>query len=110
MSGNIVDVNSDNWDAEVAQSELPVLLDFWAPWCGPCKALMPTLEWLAGNYAGRVKFAKINCDDNKPLVERFGVRGIPHLQVMRGGELVSVLAPAALTRTRLAMEIDGLLA
>lgn len=109
MSDLIVEVNEANWDTEVVQSELPVLLDFWAPWCGPCKALEPTLEGLAQHYAGRVKFGKVNSDDNKALAERFGVRSIPHLQLMRGDERVGVLSPTARTRTRLAMEVDGLL-
>lgn len=110
MSDLIVEINEANWDAEVVQSTLPVLLDFWAPWCGPCVALEPTLEGLAQHYAGRVKFGKVNSDDNRALVARFGVRGIPHLQLMRGDERVAVLSPTARTRTRLAMEMDGLLA
>ena len=108
MSANIVDVNSDNWDAEVAQSTLPVLVDFWAPWCGPCLALTPTIEAVAAEYAGQIKVVKVNCDDNKPISERFGVRGIPHLVLLKGGEPADVVAGR--TRTRIADEVETHLA
>ena len=104
MSGNIVDVNSDNWDAEVAQSTLPVLVDFWAPWCGPCLALTPTIEAVAAEYAGQIKVVKVNCDDNKPISERFDVRGIPHLVLLKGGEPADVVAGR--TRTRIVAEVE----
>ena len=108
MSAHIVDVNESNWDSEVVQSTVPVLIDFWAPWCGPCKMLEPTVEALAQEYAGQVKVAKVNCDDNKALAQRFGVRGIPHLVLVRGGEQAAVVVSR--TRTRIADEIEGHLA
>jgi thioredoxin 1 len=108
MSDLFVEINESNWDAEVVQSETPVLLDFWAPWCMPCKALEPTLVGLAELYAGRVKFGKVNVDQNPSVRGRFGVRGIPHLQLMRGDVRVGVLS--ARTRTRLMVELDALLA
>jgi thioredoxin 1 len=108
MSANVVDVNSENWDAEVVQSALPVLVDFWAPWCGPCIALTPTIEALAAEYAGQVKVVKLNCDDNKPIAERFGVRGIPHLVLLKAGETTAVVAGR--TRTRIAAEVETHLA
>lgn len=104
MSANIVDVNSANWDREVVQSALPVLVDFWAPWCNPCKALMPTLEALAAEYAGLVKVVKVNCDDDKEISGRFGVRSIPHLVLLKGGATAAVVAGR--TRTRLFAEVD----
>ena len=110
MSDLIVEISESNWNTEVVQSTLPVLLDFWAPWCGPCKALEPAVEGLARHYAGRIKFGKVNVDESRPLAERFGVRGIPHLQLMRGEERVAVLSLTDRSRTRLMVQIDGLLA
>ena len=108
MSANVVDVNSENWDAEVVQSALPVLVDFWAPWCGPCIALTPTIEALAAEYAGQLKVVKVNCDDNKAISDRFGVRGIPHLVLLKSGETAAVVAGR--TRTRIAAEVETHLA
>ncbi|MFO1393977.1 MAG: thioredoxin domain-containing protein [Steroidobacteraceae bacterium] len=108
MSANVVDVNSENWDTEVVQSTLPVLVDFWAPWCGPCIALTPTIEALAAEYAGQLKVVKVNCDDNKAISDRFGVRGIPHLVLLTGGETTAVVAGR--TRTRIAAEVETHLA
>ena len=104
MSANIVDVNSETWDAEVVQSELPVLVDFWAPWCGPCLALTPAIEAVAAEYAGQLKVLKVNCDDNKEISERFGVRGIPHLVLLKAGATTAVVAGR--TRTRIAAEVE----
>lgn len=104
---NIISVNQDSFEQEVVQSDLPVLVDFWAPSCGPCMALMPAVESLAKMYAGRLKIVKVNTDDNKELMERFNVRSIPQLFLMKGGE-----KPAAIhgrTRTRLDMELEALI-
>ena len=108
MSANVVDVNSENWDAEVERSALPVLVDFWAPWCGPCVALTPVIEALAAEYAGQLKVVKVNCDDNKAIHDRFGVRGIPHLVLLKAGKATAVVAGR--TRTRLAAEVETHLA
>ena len=108
MSANVVDVNSENWDAEVVQSALPVLVDFWAPWCGPCLALTPAVEAFAAEYDGQVKVVKVNVDENKPIAERFGVRGIPHLVLLKGGATTAVVAGR--TRTRIAAEVETHLA
>ena len=108
MSVKLLDVNTGNWDAEVVQSAVPVLVDFWAPWCGPCASLMPAVEALAAAYAGQVKVVKVNCDENKELVTRFGVRGIPHLVLLKGGETAAVVAGR--TRTRIADELEAHLA
>jgi thioredoxin 1 len=104
MSEHITDVTEANFEAEVLQSDILTLVDFWAPWCAPCVGLMPTIEAIASMYAGRVKVVKINADDAKPLADRYGVRGIPHLVLIKGGEQVAVLR--AFTRTRLSMELD----
>ena len=108
MVAHVFDVTESNWDSEVAASELPVLLDFWAPWCSSCIALEPAVEALAREYAGQVRVARVNVDDNKALAERFGVRGIPRLMLVRGGERAADLLGR--TRTRIADELDDHLA
>ncbi len=88
MSENVLHFTSGDWSSEVEQSSLPVLVDFWAPWCAPCRAIGPTIEALAAEFAGRVKVGKVNVDEQPELAERFGVSSIPTLVVMRGGRVV----------------------
>jgi thioredoxin 1 len=107
MSEHITPVTEANFEIDVLKSELPVLVDFWAPWCGPCLGLMPTIEAIAPMYAGQLKVVKINCDDAQALVHRYGVRGIPHLILIKGGEQTAVLSGR--TKTRLSIELDKLL-
>ncbi len=73
------------------KSDVPVLVDFWAPWCGPCKMLTPIVEALAVDYAGKAKVVKVNVDDNQQLAQQFGIRGIPTTMVFKGGEVTSTL-------------------
>jgi thioredoxin len=87
MADNIAHVSDDDFDNEVLQSPLPVLIDFWAPWCGPCKAIAPIVEQLAGEYAGKLKIVKLNVDDNPRTPARYGVRGIPNLILFKGGQV-----------------------
>src|SRR5437667_6225916 len=75
-----------NWEQEVVKSEQPVLVDFWAPWCGPCRALAPTVDRIATQYAGRVKVGKLNIDDNEDIAIKYGITSIPRLLVFKGGE------------------------
>lgn len=105
MSSDLIThATADNFDAAVAQSPLPVLIDFWAPWCGPCIALNPTLDAVAELYADRLKVVKVNVDDHKALGDRFGVRGIPALFVLKQGQVVASIH--AQTRTRICAELD----
>ena len=84
-----VNVNKDNFEAEVINSELPVLVDFWAPWCRPCKMLGPVVEQLAGEYEGKVKVCKCNVNDNTDLAIEYGVSSIPAVKIFKGGQIVS---------------------
>ena len=82
------DVSDNEWDAEVLSSDTPVLVDFWAPWCGPCKMVAPVVDELAEEYDGKVKFVKLNTDDNIETASKYGIRSIPTLMVFKGGEAV----------------------
>ncbi|MCZ4261331.1 MAG: thioredoxin [Limimaricola soesokkakensis] len=90
-----VAVNDANFDAEVRQSDVPVVVDFWAEWCGPCKTIGPALEELSDEYQGRVKIVKVNVDENPNSPAQLGVRGIPALFLFKDGEIVSNRAGAA---------------
>jgi thioredoxin 1 len=88
-------VNNSNFEAEVVQSDIPVVVDFWAEWCGPCKRIGPALEELSVEFAGRVKVAKLNVDENPELAARFGVRSIPMLALFREGAVADIRVGAA---------------
>ena len=85
MSGNIVHTTDATFESDVLKSATPVLLDFWAEWCGPCKAIAPILDDIAKDYEGRVKVAKLNIDDNRHTPVKYGVRGIPTLILFKNG-------------------------
>jgi thioredoxin 1 len=102
MSSNLIKHISDaSFEADVLQSSVPVLVDFWADWCGPCKAIAPILDELAGEYQGKIQIAKMNVDENQAIPAQFGIRGIPTLMLFKGGQLaatkVGALAKAQLS-------------
>ena len=81
-------VSDNEWDVEVLSSETPVLVDFWAPWCGPCRMVAPVVDELSEEYDGKVKFVKLNTDDNIETASKYGIRSIPTIMVFKGGEVV----------------------
>jgi thioredoxin 1 len=83
--GKITEVGDSNFETEVIQSGVPVLVDFWAPWCGPCKSIAPMVEEIAGEYEGKLKVTKLNVDDHPATAARYQVRGIPNLLIIKGG-------------------------
>jgi len=105
----LVEISDGTFDKEVLQSPLPVLIDFWAPWCGPCRAIGPVVEDLAKSYEGKLKVVKMSVDENPATPGRYGVRGIPNLILFRGGEVKEQIV-GAVPRAHLVKAIDQVLA
>jgi thioredoxin 1 len=105
-SDAIQHVTDDNFGAEVLQSEVPVLVDYWAEWCGPCKSIAPVLEAVAKEYDGRLKIAKINVDENQSTPAKFGIRGIPTLMLFKNGN-VEATKVGALSKSQLTAFLDS---
>ncbi len=106
VSDNIVYVTDASFDQEVLSAEGPVLVDFWADWCGPCKMIAPILDEIAGEYAGKVRVAKLNIDENPGTPPKYGVRGIPTLMLFKGGN-VEATKVGAVSKSQLTAFLDS---
>lgn len=94
MSENVRDVSDSDFQAQVLSATVPTLVDFWAPWCGPCKSIAPVLEELAKEFAGKLQILKLNVDDNPRTPSQYNVRGIPNLIIFKNGEVVDQIVGA----------------
>ena len=109
MAGNVVELNDENFDTKLAEADGPVLIDFWAPWCGPCRQLTPTIEALADDYQGKATVAKVNTDEARQLAGKFGISSIPALFIMKDGEIVDRMV-GAVPKDKLSAALDKQLA
>ena len=105
-SENVQEFTDDNFEQEVLHSNTPVLVDYWAEWCGPCKMIAPALDQIASEYQGRLKVAKLNIDENQSTPPKYGIRGIPTLMLFKNGN-VEATKVGALSKTQLAAFIDS---
>ena len=106
MSDNIHHVTDSSWDADVLEADGPVLVDYWAEWCGPCKMIAPSLEEIAGEYSEKLKVCKIDIDSNEGTPPKYGIRGIPTLMLFRDGQ-VEATKVGALSKSQLAAFLDS---
>ena len=94
MAGNVIEISDNQFDEEVLKASVPVLVDFWAPWCGPCKSIAPVLEEISKDFSGKLKIVKINVDENPRSPTTYNVRGIPNLVFFKGGKVVEQIIGA----------------
>ncbi len=106
---NTVEFTDGNFEEEVLKSEHPVLVDFWAEWCGPCRMIGPVVEEMAGEYAGKAKIGKVNVDNNPEVSVKYGIRSIPALLIFKNGEVVDQII-GAVPKTHLTKQLDAQLA
>lgn len=108
MSSNIVQVTDDSFESDVLNSGQPVLVDYWAEWCGPCKMVSPILEEISTEFTGRLKVAKLNIDENPDTPPRYGIRGIPTLMIFKDGEVLTTKV-GAMSKAQMTAFIEGAL-
>ncbi|KJS31739.1 MAG: thioredoxin [Desulfatitalea sp. BRH_c12] len=108
MAKGILDVGDNSFDSEILQAETPAVVDFWAPWCGPCKAIGPIVEDLAGTYGDQVKFAKCNVDDNPVTPGKYGIKAIPTLIFFKDGKVVNQIT-GMVAKSKLEDTLKGIL-
>lgn len=108
MADNVLEIGDTDFEAEVVKSDKPVIVDFWAPWCGPCKAIGPLIEDLAGTFSDRVKFTKCNVDDNPITPGKFGIKAIPTLIFFNNGDVVEQIT-GIVAKSRIEEVLNGML-
>lgn len=106
MSQGILNVSDASFEADVLKADAPVLVDYWAEWCGPCKMIAPVLEEIAHEYAGKIRVAKLNIDENTQTPRKYGIRGIPTLMLFKNGQ-VEATKVGAVSKSQLAAFLDG---
>jgi len=109
MAGNVLEFSDATFETDVLQSDQPVLVDFWAPWCGPCRMIAPTIETLATEYSGKVRVGKVNTDNNPKTASEYGISSIPTVLLFKGGNIVEKFV-GVVPKDRLAAAVDKHLA